>query len=479
MHIFPAISPLFLCGFCDFLGITSVQPSNHTPALEPLVLHDVVTFPTSQHAIYPSSFRSDPNGDGKVDLFVSPEIEAGSMARGGDSSVVLSQNHLFSTGIGPNQNWEFHLTNPVLVNVGGEIALLMASQEGNLFSISDDFCIGVWGLNTRERLGLFSADSLPPSVPPFFEWASTFPLGDLDGDGFDEVLIRTLPDVGFGNTSTYGVFDTVTMDFRWIDTQTYLGADGSEFWKRIPLAGDPGHSRFGLVTTVSSQETASISDQDGDGVPDIAVPTDFVNPLTSTGGKWLRIFSGRSGSIRGRHQWEGISDDPWELRNGFVLSSANPRAGDLDGDDYPEWFVDVDLVNTTDSAIGLVGFQTLHHPESAQMGDDIRLGLDIPSGPGMPYRVLLSTAFAEDRSGIHYGAWNTHLLPSTVLHASLGRPELRGMLGADGKADIRFQLPNMPSLAGQTLYAVALVEDGVGKDGILTRSTIGSIELLP
>lgn len=131
--------------------------------------------------------------------------------------------------------------------------------------------------------------------------SSTSIVGDLDGDGFDDVLIGAS---------------------QWFLTapgyaRVYSGWDGSVLWSATGLANGDA---FG-------QSSSRAGDVDGDAVPDFIVGS---YPSTTKGAGYAQVFSGSSGALL-----YTFAGDQEQDSFGFSVSGA----GDLQGDGFADLIV--------------------------------------------------------------------------------------------------------------------------------------------
>lgn len=295
-------------------------------------------------------------------------------------------------------------------------------------------------------------------------------VGDLNSDGIRDIFFTANP---YPQNGEPGFLRTLS------------GADGSLIWEVSASDFDPGANMNPVENLIYLKGAAcSIHDINGDGIPDISIPTtELTDPSAAPGfiEDRMWVFSGATGDLILREQIGETSRMPWASDSNDAVLLLRPL-GDIDNDGWPEYFdLNIDpLTVPGHSDFFLYGRTTLRHPDQAQEGERIDLGLHIPTGANKPFRILFSTGFDPLQSGFYAGGlWNTHLVGTPLLHASMQAPRLQGTLDAKGKRQLNVRIPNNLGLAGQTLYAVAFVHDPAKPKGILTKSSMAVIEILP
>lgn len=144
-----------------------------------------------------------------------------------------------------------------------------------------------------------------PSIV-YYRWYSSFPLGDLDGDGTLEVVVTSADGFTDGPPRVVALKDDSTV------------ADGvRELWS-YSTASD------GTNSGGNDQYSAALADADGDGSLDV---------LFSTKDGWIKAVRGRDGTLI------------WSYQTGRFIESG-PVVGDLEGDG------DQEVVIPTDCEIG-------------------------------------------------------------------------------------------------------------------------------
>jgi len=186
-------------------------------------------------------------------------------------------------------------------------------------------------------------------------------VGDVNGDGFDDVAVGTPYDSAQGtNRGLVCVFSGLDGSLL---LQTYGGADGDQFGWAVAAAGDvdsDGHADFlvgspefrngslaqaGRADLVSGADgsllktwmgegsqdffgsaLAGVGDADGDGVPDVAVGAWWADNHGFHSGS-VYLFSGADGSLILRRDGGAPND---------YLGASVAAAGDVDGDGHAD-----------------------------------------------------------------------------------------------------------------------------------------------
>jgi len=166
-------------------------------------------------------------------------------------------------------------------------------------------------------------------------------LGDLDGDGVDELA------VGVPNDDD----NTPGLNYRqngavWI---LFLDADGAVrgFQK---ISGSEGGFHGRLVSPAFGSSVAGPGDLDGDGVCDLVVGApedDDTSPLAAfdSGAAWV-LFLNADGTVRAEQKLARSAGGLADLSSKWRFGSALAAPGDLDGDGIGEVLVGVPFANT-------------------------------------------------------------------------------------------------------------------------------------
>jgi len=299
--------------------------------------------------------------------------------------------------------------------------------------------------------------------PVFSSYPENQILPDLNGDGIRDVLVYSRP-LWFYAAPGY---------------MTVLsGRTGQPFWKHAVGPGFPNfgntHPKHGALP-VWAKGTAG--DVDEDGVPDLLFETqEWTDNSAVFPVQW--VYSGRTGELLAREGWVD-SFEPW-LPNDIPFHDAFKgtfRLGDLDRDGWPEVWVQYQTANYFTHFV-IAGRRTLWTKPKARPGNVLEAHLWIPNGAGRTWRLLGSTGFRSDGTSLHAGVWDTHLAKEDLLHNQNGGLVLfSGALDAAGKADFPLPVPADPTLPGQVLYFMAVVDDPAQPDGVLTMSTLAQVHV--
>ena len=261
--------------------------------------------------------------------------------------------------------------------------------------------------------------------------------GDVDGDGFDDLVMGAwVADPG-------GLRDAGS-------ASVYSGATGSLIWQ---FDGAAAGDHLG-------ESVSGACDVDGDGFADVIVGAPFAEPggLSAAGSAYL--YSGLSGDLIRQFHGATVGD---------ALGKSVSDAGDVDADDFPDLIVGAYSagpggLHAAGSAyvISLDPFLRTDKPElSASSGVPVQLGLDFPdTEAGKRFAILASAAgtgpttlrgvdvplsgdtlFWRTRNG-----WTPPVLTNNW-----------GLLDREGNATV--QILSDPVLApyvGQTLYLAAI-----------------------
>ncbi len=296
-------------------------------------------------------------------------------------------------------------------------------------------------------------------------------LEDLDGDGFREVLAYA---IGTPELEVPGFLTALS------------GKTGKPVWKRYLGMDFPNWGEFPAKRGARPLLlVGSAGDVDEDGVADFLLETEeWKDDFNFVAAQW--IFSGRNGDLLARESWP---DDflPWFTIRGsrnLPFEFVEFWLDDLDRDGWPEIGVSIPLHGTQTQRptknFLILGRRTLWTKPKARPGDVLEAHLWIPNGAGKTWRLFGSTGFRNDGTSLHAGVWDTHLAKEDLLHnQNGGLVLLSGPLDAAGKADFQLPVPADPTLSGQVLYFMAVVDDPAQPDGVLTLSTLAQVHVRP
>lgn len=157
--------------------------------------------------------------------------------------------------------------------------------------------------------------------------------------------------------------------------------------------------------------------------------------------------------------------------------------GDIDRDGLNEfcWLTDIRAYALNVFPVygaAIAGIETLRLPLEAHLGDTLRGMLWIPSAPNHPFDVIASTSF-DRAGGLIVDGWHTQLGTSALLSAWLAHRPSHGVLDPEGRAAVALPVPNLPQLAGQTVYSRAVIRRPQSAGEVWTTSSLSRTVLLP
>jgi hypothetical protein len=183
----------------------------------------------------------------------------------------------------------------------------------------DDFMVGApradhSGLSDAGQVVLYSGTGgftttlSGAAAGDFFGW-SISNVGDLDGDGFDDVLIGA-PESSAGGTNNAGA------------AYVYSALSGTLIYEWHGV-GDNGNFGFSV---------SGAGDVNGDGTPDVIIGAPNAKPFGLNNAGSAFVYSGADGTRL--HRFDGVADD-------FTLGFSVSGAGDVDGDGSDDLIVGV------------------------------------------------------------------------------------------------------------------------------------------
>jgi len=261
--------------------------------------------------------------------------------------------------------------------------------------------------------------------------------GDVNGDGFDDVIM------GGDQAHLGGVSDTGS-------AYVYSGVSGTLLHK---WAGDLGDYLGWAVS--------GAGDVNGDGFDDVIVGSPNANSGSVFDVGYVHLFSGINGHLL--YRWEGASED---IRMGQSVAGA----GDVDGDGFADLIVGANgaapggMIDA--GSVSVFSFQPYLRPStftiSAATGGVLNLNLDFPTAAALDlYKIILSTTGVGP---IHFGVDIPLTLDGMVQETFRGNypvathSNLHGALDLNGHATGSMTFPaRLPSaLIGKAIYMAAV-----------------------
>ena len=150
-------------------------------------------------------------------------------------------------------------------------------------------------------------------------------VGDIDGDGFDDILI-TAP---FGSSpgEAFLVFGAATVGTNGVLDVTALN-------------GGPGFVINGISSGDSMYAAGSAGDVNGDGSPDIILGSAFADPGTSNEGQSYIVFGGSGVGTSGSVDLSTLNGTNGYILNGIDSNDKSGKrvsgAGDINGDGFAD-----------------------------------------------------------------------------------------------------------------------------------------------
>ncbi|MDX2114177.1 MAG: integrin alpha [Planctomycetota bacterium] len=241
---------------------------------------------------YSVASLGDINADGVSDLLIGIVLDPTNGASAGSARAISGKTGLplfFFFGQAPGHRLGFSVSSAGDVNNDGAPDILIGAP----FVSGGNGAVNIYSGLTGQLLRTLTGD---PTGDTF--GSSVSGVGDVDADGFDDVLVGLpLNDAGGANAGA---------------ARIYSGADGSLL---RTMTGDAAGDQFGA-------SVSAVGDVDGDTVPDYIVGARFADVGGNDAGM-ARVFSGATGdtirTLRG-------------LQAGDQFGSAVSGAGDLNGD---------------------------------------------------------------------------------------------------------------------------------------------------
>ena len=319
-----------------------------------------------------------------------------------------------------------------------------ASPAGHLYAGSAYVYSGTTGGLLWQFDGQASDDRLGSSVSG---------VGDLDGDGFDDVIVGASgTNPGFSNAGSAYV---------------YSGATGSLIWQ---FDGQSVLAHMGV-------SVSGAGDVDRDGFDDVIVGAEVADSGGISNAGSAYVYSGATGSLL--LQFDGQADSDYF---GHSVSSA----GDVDGDGLNDmivgaWFTDPGSLTNAGSAYvySLDPFLLLAEDSISYTGAlPAQLTLSFPlSEAGMPYALLFSL---EGVGPSVFQGIDIPLTQDSHFQLLLGNPNLHGVLDASAEAylDLGLHQRTPPGAVGHSFHLAAVTLDPGTWSGRMS-SVVRYMEVVP
>ena len=379
------------------------------------------------------SGAGDVNGDGFDDLIVGARnADPGGVGHAGSAYVYSGATGTLLwqfDGQAANEQLGESVSGAGDVDGDGFDDLIVGAPQGNPGGLTKAGFAYVYSGATGTLIWQFNGQ-----VAYDYQGISVSGAGDVNGDGFDDLIVGADqadpggPTIGPNAGSAY----------------VFSGATGTLIWQ---FDGQASHDYLG--STVSNA-----GDVDGDGLDDLIVGAWGAEPggLYRAGSAY--VYSGATGTLI--RQFNGQASDDY-------LGSAVSDAGDVDGDGLDDLIVGAYSaspggLNDAGSAYvySLDAFLHMDSTEISYSGNQpVQFDLDFPaSEAGAHYAILLSI------SGTAPSYFNGLLIPlvqDAHFQQFLGNSTLHGTLNANAQAQkmLRLHRQTPPGAIGVTIYLAA------------------------
>ena len=257
---------------------------------------------------YEAAGAGDVNGDGYADLIVGAHGEDTGGVEAGAAYVFSGKDgtklhELFGDG---DSDWfGYSVAGAGDVNGDGFDDVVVGAPEYVPFGANGPGYARVFSGKTGALLRDYPGDTWKD-----IHGISVAGAGDVDGDGYDEIVVGAM-NAGQGMSTSLG------------RARVYSGRTGAALfeWFGESLSG------FGLSVDGAGDVT-------GDGVPDVIVGAPQNSPPEGVG--YADVYSGSDGSLVARHFGDQV---------GFWFGWSVSGAGDVDGDGYGDYFVGAPLAH--------------------------------------------------------------------------------------------------------------------------------------
>ena len=296
----------------------------------------------------------DINGDGYADLIVGAPWADPHGNFSGASYVVFGKASGFAANLALsalNGSNGFKLSGQAANDQAGRSVASAGDFNGDGF---DDLIVGAWaaspngsnsgssyivygkaaGFDTNIDLSTLNTNTgvrLDGGPGPMGDWAgfSVASAGDVNGDGYDDVIVGARMASPHGNASgaSYVVFGKVSGLAATLDLTTLNGSNG------FKLSGE-------AVNDQAGRSVASAGDVNGDGFADLIIGANYASSGSYSGASYV-VFGKASGfaanldlsTLNGSNGFK-LSGSPFD-QSGYSVASA----GDVNGDGYDDLIV--------------------------------------------------------------------------------------------------------------------------------------------
>ena len=377
----------------------------------------------------------DVNGDGVPDQIVSAvNASPGGIANAGSVYVYSGATggllHQFDGGAG-NDGFGCSVASAEDVDGDGFADLIVGARWADVGGVQDAGSAYVYSGATGALVWQFNG----ATASDYLGYSVAGP-GDVDGDGFDDLIVGAPAWAGSASSGNGAAF-------------VYSGANGGLIWQ----------FSSGNQFDYAGWSVVGVEDMDGDGLPDMAVgaPNNSPSAVSSAGSVYL--LSGVAGELIWRLDGENAYD---------FYGAAISGSGDINGNGTP------DFVGGAPDAWNFAGSVRVHSLDpflrtdagslSVSGGSTVHLGMDFPtSEAGARYAVLASITGTGPivMAGLEIPLTQDNVF-NLITAGNVPAP-LQGAFGtlnANGKALATLSAgPALAPAVGQTIYFAAVTYD--------------------